>query len=76
MNSQVYGRNLVVPWTSGGVAKFSFQTLCEGALGPADYITLGSKYHTIILTDVPVLLLNAKNEARRLITLIDSLCKS
>ena len=71
---QVYGRDLVVPWAYKGVAKFSFKTLCEGALGPADYITLGSTYHTIILTDVPVLLLNAKNEARRLITLIDSLC--
>lgn len=71
---KVYGRDLVVPWAYKGVAKFNFATLCEGALGPADYITLGSTYHTIILTDVPVLLLNAKNEARRLITLIDSLC--
>lgn len=30
--------------------------------------------HTIIVTDIPILLLNAKNQARRLITLLDSLC--
>lgn len=30
--------------------------------------------HTIILDDIPVLPLNAKNEARRLITLLDALC--
>ena len=31
--------------------------------------------HTIIIDDVPVLPLSAKNEARRLITLLDALCE-
>lgn len=30
--------------------------------------------HTIIIDDVPILPLNLKNEARRLITLLDALC--
>ncbi|ORY90273.1 AFG1-like ATPase-domain-containing protein [Leucosporidium creatinivorum] len=67
----VYGRRLVVPWAVGGVARFSFAQLCLAALGPADYITIGSNFHTIILTDVPILPLSAKNEARRLISLLD-----
>ncbi|KAI5481477.1 hypothetical protein MNV49_004234 [Pseudohyphozyma bogoriensis] len=70
---KVYGRDLKIPWAVGGVAKFSFHELCEKALGPADYITLASNFHTVILTDVPVLMLSAKNEARRFITLLDSL---
>ncbi|GAA5930259.1 hypothetical protein JCM3775_004343 [Rhodotorula graminis] len=69
----VYGRKVTVPWASGGVARFSFKELCEKPLGPADYITLGSEFHTLVLDDVPVLPLNAKNEARRLITLLDAL---
>lgn len=40
----VYGRKLKVPWSKGGVARFSFKELCEKALGPADYITLGSEF--------------------------------
>ncbi|GAA6008111.1 hypothetical protein JCM10207_007033 [Rhodosporidiobolus poonsookiae] len=70
---KVYGRDVRVPWATGGVARFSFKDLCEKPLGPADYISLGSEFHTIILDDVPVLPLNAKNEARRLITLLDAL---
>ncbi|SCZ91364.1 BZ3500_MvSof-1268-A1-R1_Chr1-2g01361 [Microbotryum saponariae] len=73
---KVYGRNVVIPWAVGGVARFSFSELCEKALGPADFISLGSQFHTLILTDVPVLLLSQKNEARRLITLLDALYES
>ncbi|GAA5845216.1 hypothetical protein JCM3766R1_003359 [Sporobolomyces carnicolor] len=69
----VYGRKLKVPWTRDGVARFTFKELCEKALGPADYITLGSEFHTIIVDNIPILPLNAKNEARRLITLLDAL---
>ncbi|SCV67945.1 BQ2448_66 [Microbotryum intermedium] len=73
---KVYGRNVVIPWAVGGVARFSFSELCEKALGPADFISLGSQFHTLILTDIPVLLLSQKNEARRLITLLDALYES
>ncbi|BGP36208.1 hypothetical protein JCM10449v2_000106 [Rhodotorula kratochvilovae] len=69
----VYGRKVRMPWAAGGVARFSFKELCEQPLGPADYITLGSEFHTIIVDDIPILPLNAKNEARRLITLLDAL---
>ncbi|GAA5899369.1 uncharacterized protein JCM6883_005198 [Sporobolomyces salmoneus] len=69
----VYGRKLKVPWSQGGVARFSFKELCEKPLGPADFITLGSEFHTIIVDNIPILPLNAKNEARRLITLLDAL---
>ncbi|EOD47526.1 putative mitochondrial atpase protein [Neofusicoccum parvum UCRNP2] len=47
--------------------------LVTNQLGPADYITLASTFHTLILTDVPVLSLLQKNEARRFITLLDAL---
>ncbi|KAH9839231.1 AFG1-like ATPase-domain-containing protein [Rhodofomes roseus] len=72
-NLIVFGRRIHVPWSAGGVCKFTFAQLCEESLGPADYITLASTYHTIAVTDLPVLKLSAKNQARRFISLIDAL---
>lgn len=70
---KVYGRELIVPLHLNGVTKWTFSQLCGSNLGPADYITLASNFHTFVLTDVPVLTLLQKNEARRLITLLDAL---
>jgi protein AFG1 len=69
----VYGRPIFVPAQHNGVAFFTFAELCGAVLGPADYITLASTYHTFILTDVPIMQFLQKNEARRLITLLDAL---
>jgi protein AFG1 len=70
---KVYGRQILVPRTWNNMACWTFDELCKTHLGPADYITLASTYHTVILTDVPVLTWLMKNEARRFITLLDAL---
>ncbi len=70
---RVYGRTVTVPRTYNGASYWTFAELCGTSLGPADYISLASRYHTIILTDVPVLSYLQRNEARRLITLLDAL---
>ncbi|KAI9067251.1 hypothetical protein FKP32DRAFT_1588610 [Trametes sanguinea] len=69
----VFGRKIHVPWSSEGVCKFTFSELCDASLGPADYITLAARYHTFIITSIPILKLSAKNQARRFISLIDAL---
>ena len=69
----VYGRIIDIPAQHNGVAFFTFAELCGATLGPADYITLASTYHTFIVTDVPVMGFLNKNEARRLITLLDAM---
>lgn len=70
----VYGRTIHLPQTYKGILTSRFADLCSTiAFGPADYISLASAYHTIILTDVPTLSLLQKNEARRFITLLDAL---
>ncbi|MCJ1410936.1 hypothetical protein MMC19_005024 [Ptychographa xylographoides] len=70
---RVYGRNVLVPRSLGSTTMWTFSELCASNLGPADYISLASNFHTLILTDVPILTLLQKNEARRLITLLDAL---
>ena len=53
------------------VVWFSFKELCDGPRGQADYIELARCYHTVFLTDIPVLAVEQDNQARRFITLVD-----
>jgi cell division protein ZapE len=69
----VLGRSVRVPEAAKGVARASFAELCEAALGAADYLALAAEYHTLILSDVPALTPEKRNEARRLVLLIDVL---
>ncbi|TVQ37068.1 MAG: AFG1 family ATPase [Geminicoccaceae bacterium] len=69
----VGGRKLVVPRQAKGVAWFHFDELCARALGAADYLSLATHYHTLILDQLPRLTPDKRNEARRFITLVDAL---
>ncbi|HUZ73271.1 MAG TPA: cell division protein ZapE [Stellaceae bacterium] len=69
----VQGRNLVVPRAAKGVAWFGFDALCGSPLGPADYLALCSRYHTIVLDSIPRMGPEQRNEAKRFHTFIDTL---
>jgi cell division protein ZapE len=69
----VGSRRLEVPRAARGVAWFDFEALCEQPLGPADYLALTLRYHTVLLSGVPRLTPDRRNEARRFITLVDAL---
>ncbi|KAI8966667.1 AFG1-like ATPase-domain-containing protein [Daldinia sp. FL1419] len=68
----VYGRAVTIPQQYGGTVFWDFEDLVS-SFGPADYITMASTFHTFIIDGVPVLTILKKNEARRLITLLDAL---
>jgi cell division protein ZapE len=70
---ELKGRKLVVPEAALGVARFSFADLCEAPLGPLDYQRIAHSFHTVLIDGIPVLGAERRNEARRLITLIDAL---
>ena len=74
----VYSRTLTINSTNEGVAIFTFNELCgdDTCLGPADFLSIASTFHTIILSQVPVLTLSRKNEARRFISLLDAMYES
>lgn len=69
----VQGRALIAPRTAGGAAWFTFAEACEAPLGPADYLALAHRYHTIFLHGVPLLTPSERNAAARFVTLIDAL---
>ncbi len=67
------GHRIEVPESVDGVARFDFDDLCRKPLGAGDYLAIASAFDTIILDNVPVLPADARNEARRLIMLVDTL---
>ncbi len=69
----VQGRALSIPRAAKGVARLSFAELCEQPLGAADYLTLATAFHTIVLGGIPRLGKEKRNEAKRFVTLIDVL---
>ncbi len=69
----VDGRKLVVPEAVGGVARFHFRDLCVAALGAHDYLAIARRFHTVVLSGVPVMSPDTRNEAKRFIILIDAL---
>ncbi|KAL2633029.1 hypothetical protein R1flu_004508 [Riccia fluitans] len=69
----MFGRTLEVPESYHGVARFSFQELCNRPLGAADYVSLAQNYHTVFVTNIPVMSMRIRDQARRFITLIDEL---
>jgi len=72
----VYGRKLTIPRAIDGFSLWTFEELCVASLGPADYLSIASRFHTLILVDVPILTHVRRNEARRFITLLDALYES
>jgi cell division protein ZapE len=70
---KVHGHPVEVPAQAMGVARFPYEALCKRPLGAADYIAIARAYHTVILEGVPALQPFQRDEARRLITLIDIL---
>ena len=69
----VMGRAVAVPHAADGVARFDFAALCGTALGAGDYLALAATYHTLILDGIPRLSPDNYDEARRFITLVDTL---
>ena len=69
---RVKGRDIKVR-AAGGVARFTFQQLCEQPHGAEDYLTIGKKFEAIFLENIPKMGYDRNNEAKRLMTLVDVL---
>ncbi|MGE3915635.1 MAG: cell division protein ZapE [Hyphomicrobiaceae bacterium] len=69
----VKGRTLVVPEAARGVARFTFDELCDRPLGSLDYLAIAHRFHTVILDGIPRLVPERRAAARRFINLIDTL---
>ena len=69
----VLGREIPVRRAAEGVCWFDFESLCEGPRSKADYVELSRFFHTVLISDIPVLGVDGDDPARRFIELIDEL---
>ncbi|KAG9347606.1 hypothetical protein JZ751_005177 [Albula glossodonta] len=70
---KVQGRKLRLSKTCGTLADCTFEELCDRPLGAGDYLELCRQFDTIFIRHIPQLTLKEINQARRFITLIDTL---
>jgi cell division protein ZapE len=56
---------------AGGAIWFDFATLCGGPRSQNDYLEIASRFHTVILSEVPRMSAAMSSEARRFTWLID-----
>lgn len=68
---EINGRNLVCHQTCEDVVWFEFDALCDGPRSQLDYIELAKLYHSVIVSNVPVLDVEKEEQARRFINLVD-----
>jgi cell division protein ZapE len=73
MRLPLLGRDVEIPRAGHGAARFTFAELCKRPLGPADYLAIAENFHTVVVEGIPHLDEKHRNEARRFITLIDTL---
>ncbi|PTV94193.1 cell division protein ZapE [Rhodobacter aestuarii] len=70
---EVKGRKVVVPHFHNGVGRASFWELCGAMLGPGDYLAIAAAVKVLMIDDIPQLSASNFNEAKRFVTLIDTL---
>ena len=58
---------------AGGLVWFDFKTLCGGPRSQNDYLEIATQFHTVLLSNVPVMPVRMASEARRFTWLIDVL---
>ena len=58
---------------AGGVVWFDFEGLCAGPRSQNDYLDIAARFHTVLLSDVPIMPPAMASEARRFVWLVDVL---
>ncbi len=66
-------RELQTRRRAGGVVWFDFKVLCGGPRSQNDYLELATRFHTVLLSDVPRMSPRLASEARRFTWLVDVL---
>ena len=59
-----------------GICRFTFEDLCQKALGAADYLVIGHHFHTVFVEGIPKLGINEINWVRRFIVFVDAMYES
>ena len=67
----VEGRSIDYVAATDEAIWFDFRAICDGPRSQADYVEIARDYHTVAVSDVPLLDATQENQARRFIALVD-----
>uniref|UniRef100_A0A3P8UYR0 AFG1 like ATPase a n=1 Tax=Cynoglossus semilaevis TaxID=244447 RepID=A0A3P8UYR0_CYNSE len=70
---KVLNRQVRLDKACGTIVDCTFEELCDRPLGASDYLEICRLFDTVFIRHIPLLTLNKKTQARRLITLVDAL---
>jgi cell division protein ZapE len=70
---ELQGRALIAERAARGIARFSFDELCNKPRGAADFLAIASRFHTVMIDDIPRLEAAERDAAKRFVVLVDSL---
>lgn len=73
VNLEIEGRNVVALRHANGVVWFDFEEICGGPRSQNDYLELARCFHTVVVSDIPILSAARDDHARRFVNLIDIL---
>ena len=68
---RVEGRDIPTIRRADGIAWFTFDAVCDGPRGVADYIEIARTFQTVIISNIPVMDTLKEDQARRFIALVD-----
>jgi len=69
----IEGRDIPVVSQTDDIIWFDFTVLCGSPRASADYIEIARQFHTVIISNIPVMTDEQTDQARRFMTLIDEL---
>lgn len=69
-------RHIPVKACSGGIVWFDFDVLCFSPRSASDYAEIATFFHTVMISDIPVMDSSMDDAARRFVNLIDILYDS
>jgi cell division protein ZapE len=70
-NITINDRLIPVNAHAEGVVWFEFTAICESARSQIDYIEIAREYHTVLISNIPVMDTFAEDAARRFLNLLD-----
>ena len=68
---EVEGRKIPSRYLADGVVWFDFPAICDGPRSQNDYIEISRCFHTVLISNVPVMGRDMENQARRFLNLVD-----
>ena len=69
---EIQGRLIPTRRQADGVVWFDFKAICDGPRSQTDYLEIACCYHTVLISDIPVMDWQMENQARRFLNLVDA----